>query len=171
MPLKMPFWQVVTYMPVRVGSIGGVVVKLLACGARGPGLVSGLAATISEIGYLLLPSCDIAERSLKRLLKILKTTTNQSQRELGSPLMTSWKVPFWMGKYLLIWTLLPSVVHTSLTNRAPWDGAGSLNVGLGDFSRFDFATRGIHVSETLLVLKSFLFQYPQLLVVLLLPKY
>ena len=28
------------------------------------GLIPGLAATISEIGYLLLPSRDMAERSL-----------------------------------------------------------------------------------------------------------
>ena len=40
-------------------SSDGVVVKLLACGAR------GLAATISEVGYLLLQSRDMAERSLK----------------------------------------------------------------------------------------------------------
>ena len=49
-------------------SSGGVVVKLLACGARGlqvPGSIPGLAATISEIGYLLLRSRDMAERSLK----------------------------------------------------------------------------------------------------------
>ena len=42
--------------------------KLLACGARGPGFDSGLAATISEIGYPLLPSGDMAE------------TTNTSRR-------------------------------------------------------------------------------------------
>ena len=30
------------------------------------GSIPGLAATISEIGYLLLPSRDMAERSLKR---------------------------------------------------------------------------------------------------------
>ena len=34
-------------------------------GARGPGSIPGVAATISEIGYLLLPSRDLAERSLK----------------------------------------------------------------------------------------------------------
>ena len=33
----------------------GVVVKLLACGVR-EGSIPGLAATVSEIGYLLLPS-------------------------------------------------------------------------------------------------------------------
>ena len=42
------------------------VVMLLACGARGPGSILGLAATISEIGYLLLQSRDIAEISLNR---------------------------------------------------------------------------------------------------------
>ena len=37
-------------LPLR--NSGGVVVKLLACGARGPGSTPGLAATISEIVYL-----------------------------------------------------------------------------------------------------------------------
>ena len=36
------------------GSSGDVVVKLLACEARGPGSISSLAATISEIVYLML---------------------------------------------------------------------------------------------------------------------
>ena len=36
--------------------------KLLAYEARGRGLMSGLAATISEIGYHLLPSCDMADK-------------------------------------------------------------------------------------------------------------
>ena len=48
------------------GSSGGVVVKQLACGARVPGSIPGSAATISEIGYILLPGRDMAERSLKR---------------------------------------------------------------------------------------------------------
>ena len=43
------------------GSSGGVVVKLLACGARGPGSIPGLAPTTSEIGCLLLPCRDTAE--------------------------------------------------------------------------------------------------------------
>ena len=41
-------------------SSGGRVVKLLACGARGP----ASPLEFSEIGYLLLPSRDMAERSL-----------------------------------------------------------------------------------------------------------
>ena len=45
-------------------SSGGVVVKLLACGARGPGSIPGLAATISEIGDLLSIR-DMAEILLK----------------------------------------------------------------------------------------------------------
>ena len=49
-----------------VESSGVAVVKLLACGARGPGFNSSLAATILEIGYLLLPSCDMAEILLKQ---------------------------------------------------------------------------------------------------------
>ena len=59
------------------GSSGGVVVKLLACGAGGRGSISGLAATISEISYLLLPSRDMAERSLKRR-KCSKQPTSQA---------------------------------------------------------------------------------------------
>ena len=46
-------------------SRGGVVVKLLACRAKGPGFDSLLSNTFSEIGYLLLPSCDMAEILLK----------------------------------------------------------------------------------------------------------
>ena len=45
-----------------VRSSGGVVVKFLACGAR----CQGLDRYDSEIGYLLLPSRDMEERSLKR---------------------------------------------------------------------------------------------------------
>ena len=44
-----------------VRSSGGVVVKLLACEARGPGSIPGLATTISKIGYLLLPGAAVAE--------------------------------------------------------------------------------------------------------------
>ena len=47
----------------------GVVLKLLACRTRGPGSTPFLAATISEIGNLLLPSHDMAE--------MLKTTNRQ----------------------------------------------------------------------------------------------
>ena len=50
------------------GSSGGVVVKLLACGARGPEFdpQSRRFDFDSEIGYLLLPSRDMAERLLNR---------------------------------------------------------------------------------------------------------
>ena len=61
----------------HIRSSGGVVVKLLACGARGPGSISGLAATISEIGYLLLPRRDMAERSLKRRKSSKQPTTTR----------------------------------------------------------------------------------------------
>ena len=54
------------FLEFQVRSSGGVVVKLLACGAEDQGSIPGLAATISEIGYLLLPSRDMAEKSLKR---------------------------------------------------------------------------------------------------------
>ena len=43
------------------------------------GSIPGLAATISEIGYLLLPNRDMTERSLKRR-KSSKTTTKQLVR-------------------------------------------------------------------------------------------
>ena len=45
-----------------IGSSGGVVFWLKEQEVRG--LIPGLIATISEAGYLLLPSRDIAERSL-----------------------------------------------------------------------------------------------------------
>ena len=45
-------------------SSGERVVKLLACGARGPGLDSQPRHLNFEIGYLLLPSQDMTERSL-----------------------------------------------------------------------------------------------------------
>ena len=47
---------------IAARSSSGVVVKLLACGARGPGFDS----TISEIGHLLLLSRDMAELLFKR---------------------------------------------------------------------------------------------------------
>ena len=51
---------------INVKSSGGVVVMLLACGGIGPGSIRSLAATISEMGYLLLRRIDIAEMLLKR---------------------------------------------------------------------------------------------------------
>ena len=54
------------FLPVASRSSSGVVVKLLVSGARGPGSIPSLAATISEIGYLLLLSREMAERSLRR---------------------------------------------------------------------------------------------------------
>ena len=51
-------------------------VKLLACGERGPGSIHCIAATISEIGDLLLLSRDLAEMSLKRR-KSSKQPTNK----------------------------------------------------------------------------------------------
>ena len=47
-------------------SSGGVVVKLWLEEQEVRGSIPGLATTISEIGYLLLLSHDMAERSLKR---------------------------------------------------------------------------------------------------------
>ena len=41
----------------------GVSFKLLACRVGGQGSIPGLTTTISEIGYLLLPSRDMAEIS------------------------------------------------------------------------------------------------------------
>ena len=64
---------------VQKRSSGGVVVKLLACGARGPGFDTRSRRYVSEIGYLLLPSRDMAERSLKRH-KSSKQPTNRVQK-------------------------------------------------------------------------------------------
>ena len=64
------------------------VIKLLACGARGlllqvRGSIPSLAATISEIGYLLLPSRDMAERSLK-WRKSTKLPTNRQNLQTAT---------------------------------------------------------------------------------------
>ena len=58
---------------------GGVVVKLLTCGTRGRGSIPGLAATISEIWYILPPNRDLAEILLERR-KSSKQQTNQRGR-------------------------------------------------------------------------------------------
>ena len=51
----------------NMGSSGGRVVKLLACGARGPGFrFPASPLEFSEIGYLMLKSSDMAEIPLKR---------------------------------------------------------------------------------------------------------
>ena len=53
-------------------------VKLLACGARGSWFDSQSRSTISEIGYLLLSSRDIAEISLKGRDSSKEPTNKQS---------------------------------------------------------------------------------------------
>ena len=53
---------------------GGVVVKLLTCGARGSAFDSRSRRYDFRFGYLLLPSRDMAEISLKRWTLMLKTT-------------------------------------------------------------------------------------------------
>ena len=57
-------------------SSGAEVVKLFAWGARGP----GFATTISEIGYLLLQSRNMAEISIK-WRKFSEQPTNQLQAQ------------------------------------------------------------------------------------------
>ena len=52
--------------PGRERGGGRVVVTLLACGTRGPDSIPSLAAWISEIGYLLLPSHNMADIPLAR---------------------------------------------------------------------------------------------------------
>ena len=46
-------------------SSSGVVVSSLLAEQEVQGSIPGLAATISEIDYLLLPSCDMAENIAK----------------------------------------------------------------------------------------------------------
>ena len=58
-----------------MGSCGDGEVHLLARRARGSN--PGFATSSLEIGYLLLPSCDVTERLLKGG-KILKTTQPKS---------------------------------------------------------------------------------------------
>ena len=67
---------------------GGVVVRLLACRTRGPRFDSQsrrLGATISEIGYLLLPSRNMAEILLNKATHILKTTNQPSNIDGAIP--------------------------------------------------------------------------------------
>ena len=73
------------------GSSGGRVVKLLACGARGPAWVRFQASPLefSEIGYLLLPSRNVAETLLKRHKSSIQPTNHNfawipSMRKLAS---------------------------------------------------------------------------------------
>ena len=55
---------------------GGRVVELLACGARGPGSIPRLATWILEIGYLPLPSRDMAEIPLTRRKSAVQPTNH-----------------------------------------------------------------------------------------------
>ena len=57
---------------MRRGRSGGVAVKLLTCKQEVRGLITGLAATISETGYFLLPSRIMAE--ISQATEILNTT-------------------------------------------------------------------------------------------------
>ena len=59
-------------LKLSTGSCGGVVVKLEEQEVRGS--IPGLAATISETCYLLLPSRDMTERSLKRRKSLKRPT-------------------------------------------------------------------------------------------------
>ena len=66
----------------KAGSSGWRVVKLFACGAREPGV--GFPASpleFSEIGYLMLPSRDMAEIPLKRCKSWIQPT-NQLQSKI-----------------------------------------------------------------------------------------
>ena len=62
------------------GSSGGRVVKLLACGARGPGFDSR-SRHLNFQRLVMLPSRDMAERSLNRHLSS-KQPTNQPQSKM-----------------------------------------------------------------------------------------
>ena len=76
-------WQIpqnIRLCLVKEGSGGDRVVKLFACGARGPGSIPGLATWYSEIGNLLLPSSDMAEIPLKRRKSSIQPTNQPSQR-------------------------------------------------------------------------------------------
>ena len=57
-------------------------VQFLACGARGQGPIPGLAVTISEIDYILLPSRDMAEISLNRRKSSKQPTYQQTSKKM-----------------------------------------------------------------------------------------
>ena len=67
----------IVVVQMQVGSGGGRVVKRLACGARDP--IPDLATWISEIGYLLLLSRNMAEIPLKRRKSSIQPTNHSVQ--------------------------------------------------------------------------------------------
>ena len=72
-----------------IGSSSGVVIQVSACGERG--LSRDLTATISEIGYLLLPSCDTTKIKLQR---------HKSSKQPNSQKMLFWAVK--LSDFLLL---------------------------------------------------------------------
>ena len=66
---------------IRSHSSGGRVVKLLACGARGSGVRFPASPLEYQIGYLLLPSRDMAEIPLKRRKSSIKPNQTRAPRE------------------------------------------------------------------------------------------
>ena len=58
-------------------SSGGRVNKVLACGVKGPGFDSRLRQNFQWFGYLLRPSRDMAEISLKRHKSSIQPTNSQ----------------------------------------------------------------------------------------------
>ena len=64
------------HLCVYLRNSGGVVVKLVACGARGPGFDFRPRRYNFRDWYLLLPSRNMAERSLKRRKSSNKPTNH-----------------------------------------------------------------------------------------------
>ena len=73
---------------MRRGRSGGVVVKFLACRSRVKGFNSQ-----SRYNYLLLPSCNMAEISLKRRKSSIQPTNMRSEMKRLSVCLT-W-IPIW----------------------------------------------------------------------------
>ena len=87
------FFSVLTIL----SSTHSVVVKSLTCGARGPGFNFNFAATIVEIGYLLLPSRDMAE--IPRIL-IVKFTLDINMYYTYGRFKCTWAE----GSHALLWS-------------------------------------------------------------------
>ena len=103
-------WQAILNLYTSWWSSGFVVVKPLACRLRGSEFDSDLAATISEIGYLLLASQDMSEISLKRRKSSKQPTKQRRHRTaLSSKLQVSPCIP--LGTYSACLSELWSVVR------------------------------------------------------------
>ena len=94
------------------------------------GSISGLATTISEIGYLLLPSHDMAERSLRQC-KSSKQPTNQlyclsvcPSFSIHCPSIILWYLKVLLLDFCQTWTASLLKSNAQFTYLPAWMGQG-----------------------------------------------